>query len=107
MSEEVTELTNKKEFENFIRENVALVDFYADWCVPCVMMAPVMEELSKKFKGKIKFGRTHVNDNRELAQKFKIMSIPNFILFKDGKIKEQFVGAMPPEDFEDKLKKHL
>jgi len=106
MAESVSELSGK-EFDNFIKEEIVLVDFYADWCMPCVMMAPVIEELSRKFKGKIKFGRVNVNDNKELAQKFKIMSIPNFILFKKGEPEERFIGAMPLEDFTDKLKKHL
>lgn len=106
MTENVTELS-EKEFDDFTKEEIVLVDFYTDWCMPCVMMAPVMEELSKKFKEKIKFGRVNVDDNKELAQKFKIMSIPNFVLLKDGKVIEQFVGAMPVEDFADKLKNYL
>jgi len=104
--ESVTELSSK-EFENFTKGDRVLVDFYADWCMPCVMMVPVLEELSKKFEGKIKFGRINIEDNKELAKKFKIMSIPNFILFKKGKVEEQFVGAMPAEDFADRMKKHL
>ena len=75
--------------------------------MPCVMMAPVMEELSKKFKGKIKFGKIDVDENIAIAQKFKIFSIPNFILFKDGEIKDRFVGAMSEEDFQDRLREHL
>ena len=106
MTENVTELSGK-EFDNFTKEEIVLIDFYADWCMPCVMMTPVLEELSRKFKGKIKFGRINIEDNQELAQKFKIMSIPNFVLLKEGKVIEQFVGAMPLEDFADKLKKHL
>jgi len=106
MAESVTELSGK-EFDNFTKEETVLVDFYADWCMPCVMMAPVMEELSKKFKGKIKFGKVNIEDNQELAQKFNVSSIPNFILFKDGKQADQFVGSRSIEDFEEKLKKHL
>jgi len=106
MAENVPELSGK-EFDNFTKEEVVLIDFYADWCMPCVMMAPVIEELSRKFKGKIKFGKVNIEDNQELAQKFRIVSIPNFVLLKEGKVIEQFVGAMPVEDFEEKLKKHL
>ena len=107
MAESVTELSNGKDFESFTKEGNVIIDFFADWCMPCLMMAPVMEELGEKFKGKIKFGKINVDDNRELAQKFRIMSIPNFVLFKDGKPVEQFIGAMPLEDFEDRLKGHL
>lgn len=95
---------SKKEFEDFIKKDLALVDFYADWCMPCVMMAPVIEELSKRFKGKIKFGKVNTEDFPELARKFDIVSIPNFILFKDGKPLKQFIGSMPAENFEEKLK---
>ena len=107
MTQNVTELANGKEFESFTKKELVLVDFSADWCMPCVMMTPVMEELGKKFKGKIKFGKIDVDENNELAQKFRVFSIPNFVLFKDGKMAERFVGALPAEDFEEKLRKHL
>ena len=106
MAESVIELSGR-EFDNFIKEEVVVIDFYADWCMPCLMMVPVIEELSDKFKRKIKFRRINIEDNQELAQKFKIMSIPNFVLLKEGEILEQFVGAMPLEEFEKKLKKYL
>lgn len=100
---EVPELTNG-EFEKFIKGGTVLVDFFADWCMPCVMMAPVIEELNDKFKGKIKFGKVNIEDNQMLAQKFGIRSIPNFVLFKDGKVSKQFVGSRSEEDFEEELK---
>lgn len=103
---DVTELSGK-EFQDFIKHGFVLMDFFAEWCMPCLMMAPVMDELSGKFKGKIKFGKINVDENRELSMKYKIVSIPNFILFKDGKPEAQFIGSMPLEDFEEKLKKHL
>ena len=106
MAENVTELGGR-EFDNFTKKEIVLVDFYADWCMPCVMMAPVIEELSRKFKGKIKFGKVNIEDNQELAQKFRIVSIPNFLLFKNGKQVEQFVGSSSIEDFEEKLKRFL
>ncbi len=101
---EVPELTNG-EFESFIKSGTVLVDFFADWCMPCVMMAPVIEELNGKFKGKIKFGKVNIEDNQILAQKFGVRSIPNFVLFKDGKISKQFIGSRSEEDFEEELKK--
>ena len=106
MTESITELSGK-EFDNFTKEELVLIDFYTDWCMPCVMMTPVIEELSKKFKGKIKFGKINIEDNQELAQKFKIMSIPNFILFKNGEVVERIIGALPGEELEKKLKNHL
>jgi thioredoxin 1 len=105
-SHEVPELTNG-EFESFTKKGLVLIDFFAEWCMPCVMMGPVVEELSQKFNGKIKFGKVNVGDNQALAQKFNVRSIPNFILFKDGKQAENFIGSMPAEEFQEKLKKFL
>ena len=102
----VTELTNGQ-FEKFTEKGVALVDFFADWCMPCLMMAPVIDDLSTKFNGKIKFGKVDVDENHALAEKFHVHSIPNFVLFKDGKPLERFVGSMSAEDFEEKLRKFL
>lgn len=104
-NDKVPELTNG-EFEEFIKEGVVLIDFFAEWCMPCLMMAPILDELSEKFKGKIKFGKVDVGDNEEIARKFNVSSIPNFTLLKDGEIVEQFIGAMSAEDFEEKLKKY-
>jgi thioredoxin 1 len=100
--EKVLELTHK-EFENFISTDLVLVDFYADWCMPCLMMAPILEELAERFENKIKFAKVNIEDSPELAKKFHISSIPNFILFKKGYIFQQFVGAISEEDFEEKL----
>jgi len=102
----VKELTNG-EFEDFIKEGLVLIDFFADWCMPCMTMGPIIEEMAEKFKGKIKIGKVDVAENQALAQKFDVSSIPNFTLFKDGKIVEQFVGSLSEEDFEDKLKKFV
>ncbi len=98
----VDELTNGK-FDDFVKEGLVLIDFSADWCMPCVMMGPIVDEMSEKFKGKIKVGKVNVEENQELATKFQVASIPNFILFKDGKKVEQFVGGMSADDFETKL----
>jgi thioredoxin 1 len=108
MTQHVIELTGK-EFDSFTKkgQGLVLVDFFAEWCMPCLVMGPVMEELGKKFKGKIKFAKIDIDENNALAQKFKVFSIPNFILFQDGEIKDRFVGSMSSEDFEEKLRKHL
>ncbi len=106
MTENVTELSGK-EFDNFTKEKVVVIDFYADWCMPCLMMAPVIEEIARKFKGKIKFGKINVEDNQELAQKFDVVSLPTFILFKNSKQADQFVGSRSIEDFEERLKNLL
>jgi len=106
MTNYVPELTNK-EFEEFVKKGFVFIDFFAEWCMPCVMMGPVIDEINEKFNGKIKFGKVNINDNQALAEKFNVSSIPNFILFKDGKKIEQFVGAMNSEELEVRLKKFL
>ena len=105
-NDKVPELTNH-EFEDFTKEGTVFIDFFAEWCMPCLMMAPIIDQLSEKFKGKIKFGKVSVGDNQELSQKFKVSSIPNFILFKDGKPIERFVGAVSEEKLEEKLRKFI
>jgi thioredoxin 1 len=102
----VTELTNGK-FAEFIKEGNVLIDFYADWCMPCVMMGPIVEDVEEKFKKKLRIGKVNIEDGQEIAQKFDVMSIPNFVLFKNGKVVENFVGAMSEDDFSEKLKKLL
>ncbi len=104
---EVLEINNKEEFEEFVSSGFTVVDFFAEWCMPCLMMAPVIDDLSETFKGKIKFAKVNIDDNQELAKKFNISSIPNFVVFKDGESIEQFVGAISSEEFENKLNKLL
>ena len=105
-NDKVPELTNH-EFENFTKQGIVVVDFFAEWCMPCLMMAPIIDELSEKFKEKIKFGKVNIGENQELASRFNIISIPNFVLFKDGKPIKQIVGARSSEDFEEELTKFI
>ncbi len=102
----VTELTGK-EFDSYIKNGTVLIDFFAEWCMPCLMMAPVIDELAEKYNGKIKFGKVNIDSEGALANKYGIRSIPNFVLFKDGKMIDQFVGAMSEENFDGKLKKFV
>jgi len=101
---EVPELTSK-EFEEFTKKGTVFIDFFAEWCMPCLMMAPIVDEVSEKFRKKIKFGKVNVGDNQQLASKFEVSSIPNFVLFKDGKPVERFVGAISSDELEERLKK--
>ena len=70
-----------------------LVDFYADWCGPCKMMAPIVEELAKDLQGKAKVGKINVDENQDLAMEYEVMSIPTLIIFKEGKELKRFVGV--------------
>ena len=90
-------------FGNFEQEVLAsdvpvLVDFYADWCNPCKMMAPVVEKLAEEFAGKCKVGKCNVDENMQLAQKYGVASIPTFIVFKNGQPYSTFRGMMPAEE---------
>lgn len=71
------------------------------------MMEPIFEKVGENFVGKVNFGKVNIENNQELAQKFEVSSIPNFVLFKDGKVVEQFVGGMTEEDLSEKLEKYL
>ena len=106
MADNVPELTNG-EFENFVKEGTVLIDFFAEWCMPCIAMGPIIDELSEKFKGKVEFGKVNIEENQEITKKLEISSIPHFILFKDGKPVDSFVGSMSSEDFEEKLNSSL
>ena len=96
------------EFEETINNSKSLVviDFYAEWCMPCLMLAPVLEELASKLK-EIKFARVNVDENKELSSKFKIVSIPTLIVFKKGEEVERIIGALQEEVLEEKLKKYM
>ncbi|MBE5845863.1 MAG: thioredoxin [Butyrivibrio sp.] len=72
-----------------------LVDFYADWCGPCKMMFPVVEKLAEEYDGKVKIGKVNSDENSELAMKYAIMSIPSFLMFKNGEVVNSATGAIP------------
>ncbi len=84
-----------------------LVDFWAPWCGPCKMMAPIVEELSKDMEGKAKVVKVNVDENQALAQEHNILSIPTFMIFKGGQVVDQFAGAMGKDVLEEKISKHL
>jgi len=81
----------------------ALVDFWATWCGPCYMVAPIMEELAKDYQGRLKVFKLDVDNNPATAAKYGIFSIPSVLLFKDGKVATQIVGAMPKKHFVERL----
>ena len=96
------------EFDSFINsDKPVLVDFWADWCMPCRMMAPVMEELAKAYSGKALFGKVNVDENPQISSRYGIMSIPHFLIFKNGTRIEKIVGAVGRVPLENALKKHL
>ena len=98
-------------FQNEVEQSrgLVLVDFYADWCGPCKLMGPVIEELVEDYKGKegIKIVKLNVDESSVTAQKYNIMSIPTLILFKDGKQAEQLVGHKSKEELKEIIDKNL
>ena len=82
-----------------------LVDFWATWCGPCRMLAPVVDEVSREYADTLAVGKINVDDCPDLAQQFGVMSIPTLILFKDGQIVDKRVGYQPKNALEDMLKK--
>lgn len=84
-----------------------LVDFWATWCAPCRHIAPIVEELADDYQGKMKVGKVDVDNNHEIATRYRITSIPSVYLFKGGEVVEQMVGARPKAYFVQTITKHL
>jgi len=84
-----------------------LIDFWAVWCGPCKMIAPIVEELADEYEGKAKIGKLDVDSNQQTSIKFGVRSIPTLLLFKDGKLKDTIIGAVPKKHIVDKLNASL
>lgn len=83
-----------------------LVDFYADWCGPCKMMSPVIEELAGEYEGTVKVGKLNIDEQPNTAQKYRVMSIPTMLVIKNGEAVETIVGAVPKSSLVEKLEAH-
>ena len=84
-----------------------VVDFYADWCGPCKMMAPVIDELAGDYEGKVRIGKVNTDENRGTASKYNVMSIPTILFIKNGEVVDQVVGAVPKTVLEQKINSML
>lgn len=99
-SDTVLELTDANfDTEVVNADQPVLVDFWAEWCMPCRMLAPVIDKLSQQYEGKVKVGKVDTDANRETSVKYGISAIPTIILFKDGEVHKKFVGVTPEAEF--------
>jgi thioredoxin 1 len=90
---------NAEEFENLINgDKPVLVDFYADWCGPCKMMSPIIEQLAEEADGKYEVCKVNIDENMDLASRYKIVSIPMFVVIKNGEVVSKAIGAMPKDE---------
>ncbi|HDE7474265.1 TPA: thioredoxin [Staphylococcus aureus] len=95
------------DFDSKVESGVQLVDFWATWCGPCKMIAPVLEELAADYEGKADILKLDVDENPSTAAKYEVMSIPTLIVFKDGQPVDKVVGFQPNENLAEVLDKHL
>jgi len=84
-----------------------LVDFWAEWCGPCRMVAPIIDELAEEYAGKLRVGKVNIDENHQLAARFNLRSIPTLLLFKGGRVVEQVIGAGTKASLVNKLKDHI
>lgn len=96
------------DFESAVEQNAGLtvVDFWATWCGPCRIIAPALEQLAEEYAGKVKIAKLDVDMNVRTSSRFQVRSIPTLLFFKDGKVVDQVVGAVPKAALEAKIKEH-
>ena len=105
-SDAVLELTDENfDSEVLSSETPVLVDFWAEWCVPCKAIAPIIDELADDFRGRVKVGKIDTDANKDVPSRFGINAIPTIILFHEGEIVRKFVGVMPKQEFAGELEK--
>ena len=108
MAGNIMEFTDQSFEQDVLKsETPVLVDFWAVWCGPCRMIAPTMEALANDYVGKAKVGKVNVDENNATPAKYNVRGIPTLLLFKNGEVKEQLVGAANRETIENLIKKHL
>jgi len=89
------------------KNSLALIDCWAPWCGPCVVISPIVEELAKEYAGKVLFGKLNVDENPRTAERFRIFGIPTLLIIRNGKEVDRIVGLVPKDHIKARLKKHL
>ena len=108
MSENMETLTDANFDEQVKSADVpVLVDFWAEWCGPCKMISPVLEEIAKEQAGKIRIGKLNIDDNLDVTRRYEVMSIPTLILFKDGEPQARLIGAKPKAQLLEEISAYL
>lgn len=102
----VNEITSG-EFSEYLKSDLVFIDFFAEWCMPCMMMSPVIDDLSEEFKEKVKMGKINIEDYPEIADKYEVTSIPTFVIFKEGKPVEKISGSMTQDELTESLNKYI
>jgi len=103
MTDNINELSVEN-FKEFIKEGKCIVDFYADWCMPCQRMKTIFENVAKELSGKIKFGKLNIEGNEEITQEYLVMSIPTLIFFRDGEEISRINGLVSEEEIKKSIK---
>ena len=93
-------------FDEFVRKGTVVVDFWATWCGPCKMLSPILDEVAEKLTS-VKFGKVDVDNAMELAKRFKIVSIPNVCIFKDGELVDRMIGLCDEDELTETISKHI
>jgi thioredoxin 1 len=106
-SANVVEITDANFSEVTGQPGLSMVDFWAVWCGPCRMVAPIVEKLAEDYAGQVTVGKLDVDNNQRSAAQFNVRSIPTILFFKDGKMVDQVIGAVPRPALEAKIKQHL
>lgn len=105
----MSKLVNNSQFYNKIRtsDKLVVMDFFATWCGPCKMLAPIFESLSNEMSDKVDFAKIDIDRSLEVVEEYKIVSVPTMIIFKNGKEVQRIVGFVPKEQIKSKIKAHL